>query len=253
MSGTEFRGVFFGRPGHPRVLDDFSLAVGTGEVVAIVGASGAGKTTVLKLVNRLLLPDGGEVRVQDRDTREWDPIRLRRSVGYVIQEVGLFPHLTVADNIAVVPRLERWPEDRVTTRVRELLALMDLDPGAYAGRWPDELSGGQRQRVGVARALAVDPPVLLLDEPFGALDPVTRRQLQREFRRIQARLRKSVLLVTHDMAEAMTLGDRIGVMDEGRLIWCGPPAAISNAADLRVRRLVEAAAPEAPGAGTESA
>ena len=252
MSGIEFRRVSFGRNGRARILDDFSLAVGTGEVVALVGASGAGKTTVLKLVNRLLLPDAGEVRVQDKETREWDPIRLRRSVGYVIQEIGLFPHLTVAGNIAVVPRLERWPDDRIAARVRELLALMDLDPETYASRWPDELSGGQRQRVGVARALAIDPPVLLLDEPFGALDPVTRRQLQIEFRRIQTRLRKSVLLVTHDMGEAMMLGDRIGVMDEGRLIWSGPPQKIGECNDPRVRRVVDAATPPVP-TGTESA
>ena len=153
---------------------------------------------------------------------EWDPIRLRRAVGYVIQEVGLFPHLTVADNIAVVPRLEGWEESRVRARVRELLELIGLAPETYAGRWPDELSGGQRQRVGVARALAADPPVLLMDEPFGALDPVTRRQLRGEFRRIQSRLRKTVLLVTHDMAEAMALADRIGVLDAGQLIWSGP-------------------------------
>ena len=248
----EFRGVSFGRNGRPRILDDFSLTVGDGEVVALVGASGAGKTTVLKLVNRLLLPDAGEVRVQDKDTREWDPIRLRRSVGYVIQEIGLFPHLTVAGNIAVVSRLEGWPDDRVAARVRELLVLMDLDPEIYANRWPDELSGGQRQRVGVARALAIDPPVLLLDEPFGALDPVTRRQLQSELRRIQARLRKSVLLVTHDVGEAMMLGDRVGVMDDGRLIWCGPPGRIVECDDPRVRRFVDAATPIAP-AGTESA
>ena len=243
MSGTEFRRVSFGRPGRPRILDDFSLSVGAGEVVALVGASGAGKTTVLKLVNRLLLPDAGEVLVQGKHTREWDPIQLRRSVGYVIQEIGLFPHLTVAGNIGVVPRLEGWEDTRIVARVRELLMLMDLDPGTYTSRWPDELSGGQRQRVGVARALAVDPPVLLLDEPFGALDPVTRRQLQREFRRIQSRLRKSVLLVTHDMGEAMALADRIGVMDDGRLIWCGPAKTIVQSDDPRVRQFVEAAIP----------
>jgi osmoprotectant transport system ATP-binding protein len=252
MSGAEFSGVSFGRSGRPRILDDFSLTVGAGEVVALVGASGAGKTTVLKLVNRLLLPDAGAVRVQDKDTRDWDPIRLRRSVGYVIQEIGLFPHLTVAGNIAVVPRLERWPEEHVAARVRELLVLMDLDPQVYENRWPDELSGGQRQRVGVARALAIDPPVLLLDEPFGALDPVTRRQLQSEFRRIQTRLRKSVLLVTHDMGEAMMLGDRIGVMDDGRLIWSGPAQKIRECDDPRVRRFVDAATPPV-AAGTRSA
>ena len=208
--------------------------------MALVGASGAGKTTVLKLVNRLLLPETGAVRVQGKDTREWDPTRLRRSVGYVIQDVGLFPHLTVADNIAVVPRLERWEDHRVTTRVSELLELIGLSGDHYGARSPDELSGGQRQRVGVARALAADPPVLLMDEPFGALDPVTRRQLQNEFRRIQSRLRKTVLMVTHDMAEAMALADRIGVLDAGRLIWSGPANAIVEADDERVRQLLEA-------------
>jgi osmoprotectant transport system ATP-binding protein len=242
MDVAEFHGVHFGYPGRARILDSFTLTVGAHEVFALVGTSGSGKTTVLKLVNRLLLPEAGDVRVQGRSTREWDPIRLRRSVGYVIQEVGLFPHLTVADNIAVIPRLERWSDDRVAARVRELLELIGLAP-EYAGRWPDELSGGQRQRVGVARALAADPPVLLMDEPFGALDPVTRRQLQSEFRRIQARLGKGVILVTHDMAEAMVLGDRIGVMEGGRLIWCGPPRAILDCEDPRVRQLVASVAP----------
>jgi osmoprotectant transport system ATP-binding protein len=243
MHGVEFRHVSYGLGARSRILDEFSLTVGAGETCALVGASGAGKTTVLKLVNRLVLPDAGDVRVLGRDTREWDPIRLRRSVGYVIQDVGLFPHLTVADNIAVVPRLEGWPEDRVAGRVRELLELIDLAPEMYTSRWPDELSGGQRQRVGVARALAVDPPVLLMDEPFGALDPITRRQLQVEFRRIQARVAKCVILVTHDMAEALALADRIGVLDEGRLIWCGTPQAIADADHPRVRALVESLVP----------
>jgi osmoprotectant transport system ATP-binding protein len=242
MEGVEFRQVSFGHARETPVLDRFTLTVAQGEVVALVGASGAGKTTVLKLVNRLFLPEAGDVRVQGRDTREWDPIRLRRAVGYVIQEVGLFPHLSVADNIAVVPRLEGWDDGRVRARVRELLELTGLDADTYAGRWPDELSGGQRQRVGVARALAADPPVLLLDEPFGALDPVTRRQLQDEFRRIQSSVRKTVLLVTHDMSEAIALADRIGVLDAGRLIWIGTPQAIFESEDPRVRRLIEAVA-----------
>lgn len=240
MDGVEFRSVSY-RIGARHILDDVSLTVGGGETFALVGASGSGKTTVLKLVNRLVLPRAGEVRVQGIDTREWDPIRLRRSVGYVIQEVGLFPHLTVADNIGVVPRLEQWSDERVAARVHELLELIGLAPETYSGRWPDELSGGQRQRVGVARALAVDPPVLLMDEPFGALDPITRRQLQQEFRRIQARVAKCVILVTHDMAEALALADRIGVLDEGRLIWWGTPSAIKEAGDARVRALVESA------------
>jgi osmoprotectant transport system ATP-binding protein len=240
MDGIEFRHVSFGRSRQTPVLDRFSLTVDAGETLALVGASGAGKTTVLKLVNRLLLADAGDVRVQGKDTREWDAIRLRRSVGYVIQEVGLFPHLTVADNIAVVPRLERWTDERVTGRVRELLESIGLPSDHYAARWPDELSGGERQRVGVARALAADPPVLLMDEPFGALDPVTRRQLQHEFRHIQSRLRKTVLLVTHDMTEAITLADRIGVLDAGRVIWCGPASAILQSEDPRVQQFVDA-------------
>jgi len=240
MDGIEFRQVSFGRSRAARVLDGFSLTVGAGETLALVGASGAGKTTVLKLVNRLLSADAGDVRVLGKDTREWDSIRLRRSIGYVIQEVGLFPHLTVADNIAVVPRLERWDDQRVAARVRELLELIGLASDNYAARWPDELSGGERQRVGVARALAADPPLLLMDEPFGALDPVSRRQLQNEFRHIQSRLRKTVLLVTHDMAEAIALADRIGVLEAGRLIWCGPANALLQSEDPRVRQLVDA-------------
>jgi osmoprotectant transport system ATP-binding protein len=241
MDVVEFRGVSFGRPGRPRILDDLSLTVGPGEVMVLVGTSGAGKTTVLKLVNRLLLPDAGEVRVQGTDTRAWDPIRLRRQVGYVIQEVGLFPHMTVGENIGIVPTLEGWPPGRIEARVRELLDLIGLAADDHGARWPDELSGGQRQRVGVARALATDPPVLLMDEPFGALDPITRYQLQGELRRIQARLHKAILLVTHDMAEAMALGNRIGVMEAGRLIWSGTPAAIRRCDDPRVRQFVEVA------------
>jgi len=222
------------------VLDHFNLVIERGEVLALVGRSGAGKSTLLKLVNRLLLPDAGTVLVEGRDTREWEPFALRRSVGYVIQEVGLFPHMRVADNVSVVPRLERWDAARVAARVDELLDLIGLPPATYAGRWPDELSGGERQRVGVARALAADPPVLLMDEPFGALDPVTRAELQGEFRRIQARLKKTVIIVTHDMGEAMSLGDRLGVLEQGALIACETPAEIVRSPDPRVRRLLDA-------------
>jgi osmoprotectant transport system ATP-binding protein len=254
MHGVEFRNVSYGLDGRPPILDDVSLRVGSAATLALVGASGSGKTTLLKLVNRLLVPRAGDVRVQDKDTRDWDPIRLRRSVGYVIQDVGLFPHLDVADNIAVVPRLERWDDTRLTTRVRELLELIGLGSDGYGERWPDELSGGQRQRVGVARALAIDPPVLLMDEPFGALDSVTRRQLQDEFRRIQSRLRKTVLLVTHDLAEAMALADRIGVLELGRLVWSGPASDILHCDDPRVRRFVDAVAvtPPSEAGGTRA-
>jgi len=236
----EYRDVIFARPGGPPVLDHFVLTVEAGEVLALVGRSGAGKTTLLKLVNRLLLPDAGAVLVQGRDTREWDPIGLRRSVGYVLQDVGLFPHMSVADNIAVVPRLSGWDAARVTKRVDELLDLIGLPAKQFGLRWPDELSGGQRQRVGVARALALDPPMLLMDEPFGALDPVTRAELHAEFRRIQGRLRKTVIIVTHDMGEAFALGTRLGVLDEGALVAYGPPAAIAGSRDPRVRRLLDA-------------
>jgi osmoprotectant transport system ATP-binding protein len=236
----EFRGVSFARPGQVRVFDDFTLTVDAGDVLALVGRSGAGKSTLLKLVNRLLLPDVGTVVVQGRDTREWEPIALRRSVGYVLQDVGLFPHMSVADNVAVVPRLQGWPADRVASRVHELLELVGLPAQTFAARWPDELSGGQRQRVGVARALAVDPPVLLMDEPFGALDPLTRAELHAEFHRIQSRLRKTVIIVTHDMGEAFALADRVGVIDGGRLIVCDRPGAVAASREPLVRQLLDA-------------
>ena len=168
------------------------------------------------------------------------PIQLRRRVGYVLQEVGLFPHMTIGDNVAVVPQLEQWPRERIAARVNELLELVGLPPQQFATRWPDELSGGQRQRVGVARALAVDPPVLLMDEPFGALDPLTRVELHREFRRVQERLRKTVIIVTHDMGEAFALGDRVGVLDMGRLIANDRPAAVAASRDPHVRQMLDA-------------
>jgi osmoprotectant transport system ATP-binding protein len=236
----EFHDVTFVRPSGPPVLDRFNLTVESGEVVAMVGRSGAGKTTLLKLVNRLLLPQSGAVFVQRRDTRDWQPIQLRRRIGYVLQEVGLFPHMTVSGNVSVVPRLEHWPRERVDRRVLELLELVGLNAQQFGPRWPDELSGGQRQRVGVARALAVDPPVLLMDEPFGALDPLTRAELHAEFRRIQARVRKTVIIVTHDMGEAFALGDRVGVLDEGQLVTCDRPDRVAASSDIRVRRLLDA-------------
>jgi osmoprotectant transport system ATP-binding protein len=240
MYSIEFRNVTLTRASGARALDHFSLGVESGEVLALVGRSGAGKTTVIKLVNRLLTADAGTVLVEGRDTREWDPIALRRRVGYVLQDIGLFPHMTVADNVAVVPGLERWTAERTAARVRELLDLVGLPPQQFAARWPDELSGGQRQRVGVARALAADPPVLLMDEPFGALDPMTRAELRAEFRRIQQRVKKTVIIVTHDMAEAFALGDRVGVIAAGRLVACDTPAAMAASIDPRVRQLLDA-------------
>src|SRR5262245_10053796 len=236
----EFREVSFTRPGGRLAVDRLTVSVENGEVLALVGRSGAGKSTLLKLVNRLLLPDAGLVLVDGRDTREWEPIRLRRRVGYVLQDVGLFPHLSISDDVATVPRLERWPDERVSARVAEMLDLVGLPAGQFAARWPDELSGGQRQRVGVARALASDPPVLLMDEPFGALDPLTRAELHGEFHRIQARVRKTVLIVTHDMAEAFALADRIGVIDQGRLVACERPEVIAASTTAQVRRLLDA-------------
>ncbi len=239
MATLEFRDVSFTRPGGTRVFHRFNLAIGAGDVVALVGRSGAGKSTLLKLINRLLEPDAGDVLVEGKSTREWEPIRLRRRVGYVLQDVGLFPHMTVGGNIGVVPALEGWPGDRIAARVDEMLDLIGLDRRTFARRWPDQLSGGQRQRVGVARALAVDPPILLMDEPFGALDPITRVELHAEFTRIQAAVKKTVVIVTHDMREAFALATRIGVIDDGELVAFGTPERVSASADPRVRKLLD--------------
>ncbi|MEN3338426.1 MAG: osmoprotectant transport system ATP-binding protein [Acidobacteriota bacterium] len=224
--------------GRVAVLRGVDLTIGSGETVALVGRSGAGKSTILKLINRLIEPSAGEIIVEGRSTRTWDPFELRRRVGYMLQEVGLFPHMSVARNIGVVPRLLGWDDRRIASRVDELLNLVGLDPSEYARRRPDELSGGQRQRVGVARALAADPPILLMDEPFGALDPVTRAEMHREFRRIQDRVRKTVVLVTHDMAEAFALGSRVGVLADGILAAVDVPRAIARLDDDRVRPLL---------------
>src|SRR5579884_2955317 len=201
----------------PKILRGISQVIGPGETVVLLGRSGSGKTTLLKLVNRLLLPTAGEVRVEGISTKGWDLIRLRRHIGYVIQEAGLFPHLTVAHNVTLVPRLENWPPELLTERYREMMQLVGLDPEQFAERKPRELSGGQRQRVGVARALAADPPILLMDEPFGALDPLTRAGIQCEFLALQARLQKTILFVTHDVREALIIGSRIALMESGRL------------------------------------
>ena len=239
----QFEHVYYRASSGVTVLEDVSFTVERGEVLVLVGRSGVGKTTVLRLINRLLLPSAGSIRVEDRATTEWNPIALRRRIGYVLQEVGLFPHMTIGRNIAVVPRLEEWPPDRIHARCRELLELVGLDPASYEGRYPHELSGGQRQRVGFARALAADPPVVLMDEPFGALDPVTRSEMHREFRRIQERVRKTVVMVTHDMGEAFALATRLGVLAEGRLVALDTPEAIARAGDPRIRMFLEALPP----------
>jgi len=206
------------------ILVDVSLAVPRGTTLVLLGRSGSGKTTLLKLINGMLRPSSGEVRVEGRTTQEWDVIRLRRQIGYVIQEAGLFPHFTVAQNVGLVPRLENWPAAKIGARVEEMLRLVGLEPREFAERRPRELSGGQRQRVGVARALAADPPILLMDEPFGALDPVTRTELQREFRALAQRLRKTLVFVTHDLREAMLLASDIVLLEKGRVVASGKPA-----------------------------
>ena len=239
MSGDAVRltGVSASRGGHA-VLHDVSFSVGSGETVALVGRSGSGKTTLLRLVNRLVEPDFGRIEVAGRDARDWDPIELRRRTGYVIQDAGLFPHYTVGGNIAIVPRLLQWEPARISSRIDELLQLVGLDPAEYRERWPDELSGGQRQRVGLARALAGDPQLLLMDEPFGAVDPITRTELHGEFERLQAALQRSVILVTHDIAEAFALADRIAVLHEGRVIACDTRERLHGSSDPRITALI---------------
>lgn len=203
------------RYGENVAVGDLSLEIGEGEIVMLVGPSGCGKTTTLRMINRLIEPTSGTITIDGRDTRSVDATTLRRGIGYVIQQVGLFPHMTVAENIATVPRLLGWDRKRTAQRVEELLTLVGLDPSEYGQRLPGELSGGQRQRVGVARALGADPPVLLMDEPFGAIDPVTRIRLQEELQRLQGVVRKTIVFVTHDIDEAIRLGDRIALMDIG--------------------------------------
>ncbi len=221
------------------ILSDLNLTVERGETLVLLGESGCGKTTTLKMVNRLLTPTAGEVLVEGKATTAWDPIALRRRTGYVIQEGGLFPHFTIARNVALVPTLSGWDEKRTTERVRELLQLVGLEPDRFADRYPHELSGGQRQRAGVARALAADPPLLLLDEPFGALDPLTRASLQREFADLAKRLGKTAILVTHDVREALILGRRIGLMHKGRLLLLETPEGFLASDDPQARAYLD--------------
>lgn len=223
MVAVEFRQVTYQRD-RRALVSDLSFSIFEGETIVLLGRSGCGKTTTLRLINHLLTPTQGEVWVEGRSTKLWNPIQLRRRIGYVIQEIGLFPHLSVAQNVAVVPRLEKWKPQQIQTRVNELLNLVGLDPDRYRNRYPHELSGGQRQRVGVARALAIDPPILLMDEPFGALDPVTRWEIQQEFKQLQQRLNRTVVFVTHDIHEAFALGSRIGLMQAGKLVELKTPA-----------------------------
>jgi osmoprotectant transport system ATP-binding protein len=228
-AAIEFRDVSY-RVSGVQVLSGFNLEVREGETLVLLGRSGSGKTTSLKLVNRLLSPTSGEVRVNGKPNQNADVIALRRSIGYVIQDAGLFPHFTVERNIGLVPRIEGWPDERIHERVREMLRLVGL-PEETGSRFPHELSGGQRQRVGVARALAADPKILLMDEPFGALDPLTRDELQREFLSLQRRLHKTVVLVTHDLREALRLGSRIALMEAGKLVAVMAPQEFLRSTD----------------------
>ncbi len=202
----------------PTAVTDLSLTIRAGEICVLVGPSGCGKTTTMKMVNRLVEPTSGRVMIDGEDVASLPPVELRRRIGYVIQHVGLFPHLTIADNVAVVPRLLGWPAARITARTEELLDLVGLEPGTYGTRYPAALSGGERQRVGVARAMAADPTVLLMDEPFGAVDPIRRERLQNEFLRLQARLHKTIVFVTHDVDEAIKMADRIAILQVGGVL-----------------------------------
>jgi osmoprotectant transport system ATP-binding protein len=235
----EFRDVVYALPNGQPLLRGLSLQVQRGETLVLLGRSGSGKTTTLKLINRLLNPSAGEIRVNGADTAMGDVIRLRRSIGYVIQDVGLFPHLTVERNIGLVPRIEGWNVERIRSRTAELLQLVGLE-GQIASRYPHQLSGGQRQRVGVARALAADPTILLMDEPFGALDALTRDQLQREFLSLQQRLDKTVVFVTHDLREALRLGSRIALMEAGRLVTILSPEDFLRSTDPLAAAYVKA-------------
>ncbi len=241
-----FRDVSYSFSAGSDLLNSLNLQIHRGQTFVLLGRSGSGKTTTLKLINDLVSPTAGEVIVEGRPTKQWDPIRLRRGIGYVIQDAGLFPHFTVERNVGLVPTIEEWPADRIRQRIAELLQLVGLE-ASLAGRYPRELSGGQRQRVGVARALAADPPILLMDEPFGALDPITRAELQRGFMSLQQRLQKTVVFVTHDLREALLLGTRIALMESGRLVAALPPDEFVRSDDPLVQRYLDAFGAKANG------
>jgi osmoprotectant transport system ATP-binding protein len=253
----EFRNVsyFFSPDARPvtsnvPIISGITFLVHLGETVVLLGRSGSGKTTILKLINRLLIPSSGQVLVQGRSTTESNPIPLRRSIGYVIQEAGLFPHFTVAENVALVPTLEKWPAAKISARVDELLNLVGLHPAEFAGRYPRQLSGGQRQRVGVARALAADPAIMLMDEPFGALDPVTRAELQREFSALARRLKKTIVFVTHDIREALLLASRIVLLESGKIVADAAPRHFLHLPHPEVRAFASSISLEIPGASS---
>ncbi len=234
----EFRGVDY-EIGASKILDDLNLQIVKGETLVLLGESGCGKTTTLKLINRLIEPTGGAVIVEGKPTADWDAIKLRRRIGYVLQEAGLFPHFTIAENVALILGLENWNEAKKYARTKEMLELAGLNFDKYAARYPHELSGGQRQRVGVARALAADPEILLLDEPFGALDPITRHNLQKEFANLVVELNKTAVFVTHDLHEAMLLGSRIALMEKGKIVLLNTPENFQKSEVPLVRAYLE--------------
>jgi osmoprotectant transport system ATP-binding protein len=235
----EFRSVQFCVTAGKMLLSGVSLSVRQGETLMLLGRSGSGKTTCLKMINRLLVPTRGEVQVEGTPVLQWDAIQLRRRIGYAIQDVGLFPHYTVRQNVALVPKLEQWDSQRIEMRVKAILDLVGLPSPEFADRYPDQLSGGQRQRVGLARALAADPPILLMDEPFGALDPITRAELQMEFKKLQLQMGKTVVFVTHDVGEALLLGSRIGLMESGSLRGIYTPDEFLGSTDAAVKTYVD--------------
>ena len=235
----EFDHVHYAVNGSRALISDLNLAIHSGEILILLGRSGSGKSTTLKLMNRLLSPTQGEVRVIGRATDQWDPIQLRRGMGYAVQEVGLFPHYTVEENVALIPKAEGWDRSHIEGRVKEMLLLVGLPYEQFARRYPHELSGGQRQRVGLARALAANPPILLMDEPFGALDPLTRAELQREFKLLQKRLGKTVVFVTHDVTEALLLGDRIALLERGASVGVFTPEEFLRSSEENAKAYVE--------------
>jgi osmoprotectant transport system ATP-binding protein len=249
-----FREVTYSAPALSRarstnapIVSRISFSIQVGETFVLLGRSGSGKTTLLKLINRLLVPSEGQIFVEGRATTAWDAIRLRRHIGYVIQDAGLFPHFTVAENVALVPTLENWPASKISARVEELLHLVGLNPAEFAARYPRQLSGGQRQRVGVARALAADPAILLMDEPFGALDPVTRAELQREFSDLANRLKKTIVFVTHDIREALLLASRIVLLEAGKIVADARPRDFLHLPHPEVRAFTSSLALAIPG------
>ena len=238
MKMIEFQNVSFSRKDR-MILQEINLTIEQGESMVLLGRSGSGKTTLLKLINRLLEPSSGDVLVENIPTSQWDSIKLRRHIGYVIQEVGLFPHFTVEENIGIIPTLEGWPKEKIKKKTNELLDIVGLEPSLFAKRYPKELSGGQSQRVGVARALAADPPIILFDEPFGSLDIITRREMQEEFKNLQSRLNQTIVFVTHDIHEAFLFASLIGIVQKGKLIFVGKPQEVLASSIPEIKELIQ--------------